>query len=138
MSIPSSYSIVPQVYHRKEHLHSQVPTFQGTVDGSAEVAKQALIEEYRWLETVVETHQTESTIPSWSNYHSKKEHNVPSVKRYHSLLSLIDAPIIMKTIEYLNPCQIAVDGYVISQCMHLQKKNNIEIQKNVNQVHISV
>ena len=62
-SIPSSYSIVPQVYHLKEPLHPQVLTFQGTADGLAEVFNQALIEENRWLETVVETHQTESIIP---------------------------------------------------------------------------
>ena len=34
--------------------------------------QQALIKEYRCLGTVVETHQTESIIPSWSNYHSNK------------------------------------------------------------------
>ena len=87
----------------------------------AEVFKQALIEEYRWLETVVETHKTDSIVPSWSKYHSNKEHNVPSAKGYHSLLPLIYAPvhtiasqyhcmnIIMKTIEYLNPGQVAVN-----------------------------
>ena len=70
---------------------------------------------------VVETHQFESIIPSWSKYYSNKECDVPTVMRYHSLLPLIDAPvhtiasqyhcmnIIMKTIEYLNPGQIAVD-----------------------------
>ena len=79
-SIPSSDSIVPQVYHRKEPLHPQFLTFQGTVDGSAEVFKQGLIEEYRWLETVVETHQNESIKASWSQYHSNKERNVPSVR----------------------------------------------------------
>ena len=131
-SIPSSYSIVPQVYHGKEPLHPQVLTFQGTVDGLVEVFKQALIEEYRWLETVVENHQNESIIPSWSKYHSNKERNASSVKGYHSLLSLIDAPvhtiasqyhcmnIIMKTIEYLNPGQIAVD--VCDQLMHALTK----------------
>ena len=40
-SIPSSYTIVPQVYHRKKPLHSQVLTFQGTADGLAEVFMQA-------------------------------------------------------------------------------------------------
>ena len=87
----------------------------------AEVFQQALIEEYRWLETVVETHKTDSIVPSWSKYHSNKEHNVSSAKGYHSLLPLIYAPvhtiasqyhcmnIIMKTIEYLNPGQVAVD-----------------------------
>ena len=45
-SIPSPYSIVPQVPHRKEPLHLQVLTFQGTVNGSAEVFKHALIKEY--------------------------------------------------------------------------------------------
>ena len=114
-SKPSSYSIVPQVYHHKEPLHPQVVSFEGTVNGLAKVFKQALIEEYRWSETVVETHQTES------KYHSNKECNVPSVKGYHRLLPLIDAPvhtmasqyhcmnIITKIIEYLNPGQIAVD-----------------------------
>ena len=69
----------------------------------------------------METHQTKSIIPSWSKYHSNKERNIPSVKGHYSLLPLIDAPvltigsqyhcmnIIMKTIEYLNPGQIAVD-----------------------------
>ena len=52
-SIPSSYSIILQVYHRKEPLYAQVLTFQGTVGGLAEVFKQALIEYDRWLETVV-------------------------------------------------------------------------------------
>ena len=106
-SIPSSYSIVPQVHHGQEPLYPHVLTFQGTVDGLAETFKQALIEE--------------STIPSWSKYHSNKERNVSSVRGYHSLLSLIDTPvhtiasqyhcatIIMKTIEYLKPGQIAVD-----------------------------
>ena len=42
--IPSSYSIILRVYHRKEPLYAQVLTFQGTVDGLAEVFKQALIE----------------------------------------------------------------------------------------------
>ena len=65
-SIPSSYSIVPQVYHRKEPLYPQGLTFEGTANGLAEVFKQALTEEYRWLETLVETHQTES------KYHSNK------------------------------------------------------------------
>ena len=62
-----------------------------------------------------------SIIQSLSKYHSNKEHNVPSVKGYHSLLPLIDAPVhtitsqydcmntIMKTTEYLNPGQIKVD-----------------------------
>ena len=45
--IPSSCSTVPQVYHRKKPLHPQVLTFQETADGSAEVIKQAFIEEYR-------------------------------------------------------------------------------------------
>ena len=40
-SIPLSYSIVPQVYHRKKPFHSQVLTFQGTADGLAEVFMQA-------------------------------------------------------------------------------------------------
>ena len=146
-SIPSSYSIVPQVYQGKEPLHPQVLTFQGTVNGLAEVFKQALIEEYRWLETVVETHQNESIIPSWSKYHSNKERNAPSVKGYHSLLSLIDAPvhtiasqyhcmnIIMKTIEYLSPGQIAVDvcDLPVSASVY-----NIETQKNLDQANISV
>ena len=69
----------------------------------------------------METHQTESITPSWSKYHSNKERNVPSVKGYHSFLPLINAPvhtipsqyncmsIIMKSIEYLHPGQIAVD-----------------------------
>ena len=121
MSITSFCSIVPQVYHLKEPFRPQVLTFQGTVDGLAEVVKQVLIEEYRWLETVVETHQTESIIPSWFKYHSNKERNVPSVKAYHSLLPLIYATfhtiasqyhfmnIIMKTIKCLNPGQVAVD-----------------------------
>ena len=43
-SIPSPYSIVLQVYHRKEHLHPQVLTFQGTVDGLAKDFKQVLTE----------------------------------------------------------------------------------------------
>ena len=64
-SIPSSYSIVPQVYQRKEPLYPQVLTFQRTVHGLAEDFNQALIEEYRWLETVVETHRIESIILSW-------------------------------------------------------------------------
>ena len=51
--IPSSYSIILRVYHRKEPLYAQVLTFQGTVGGLAEVFKQALIEYDRWLETVV-------------------------------------------------------------------------------------
>ena len=77
--------------------------------------------EYRWLEKVVDTHQTESIIPTWSKYHSIKECNVPFVKGYHSLLPLTYAPfctivsqyhcmnIVMQTNEYLNPSQIAVD-----------------------------
>ena len=120
-SIPSSYTILPQVYYRKETFHSQALTFQGTVDGLAEVFKLALIEEYGWFGTAVDTHQTESIIPSWPKYNSNKEHNVPFVKGYPSLLSLIDAPvhtiasqyhcmnIIMKTIEYFNSSQIVVD-----------------------------
>ena len=120
-SIPSSYSIVPQVNHHKEPLHPLVLTFKVTVNGLADIFKQALIEECRWLEIIVETHQTDSIIPSWSKYHSNKERNVPSVKGYRSLLPLIDAPvytiisqyhcmnIIIKTIEYLSSGQIAVD-----------------------------
>ena len=61
--------------------------------------------------------KTESFIPSWSRYYSNKERNVTSVKRYHSFLPLIDAPVhtiasqyhCMKTIKYLNPGQISVD-----------------------------
>ena len=119
-SRPLSYSIVPQVYHRKEHLHPQVLTFPGTVGRSADVFKQDLKEEHRCCETVVETHQAESIIPSWSKYHSNKERNVPSVKGYHSLLPVIDdlldtfsnqyhcINIIMKTTQYLNLGQVAV------------------------------
>ena len=80
---------------------------------------------------VVETHYT--IIPSWSKYHFNKEHNVPSVNGYHSLLPLIDAPvhiivnryhcinIIMKITEYLNTGQIAPG-----------------VEKNLDQVNISV
>ena len=87
----------------------------------ADIFKQALIEECGWLVIIVETHQTDSIIPSWSKYHSNKERNVPSVKGYRSLLPLIDAPvytiisqyhcmnIIIKTIEDLSSGQIAVD-----------------------------
>lgn len=115
------YSIFPQVYHHKEPLHPQALTFESPVDRSAEIFKQALNEEYRLSKTVVGTYQIESMKPSWSKYHSNKERNVPSVQGYHSLLLLIDAPvhtissqyhcmnIIMKTIECLNPGQIAVD-----------------------------
>ena len=46
-SIPPSYRIVPHVYHLKKPLNPKVITFQGTVDGSAEVFKETLIEEYR-------------------------------------------------------------------------------------------
>ena len=53
MPIPLSYSIVQQVYHGKEPLHPQVFTFQGNVNGLAEVFEQALIEEYRWLDTIM-------------------------------------------------------------------------------------
>ena len=45
-SIPSSYSIIPYVYHRKEPPHPQVLPFQGTVEWSAQVFKQALTVEY--------------------------------------------------------------------------------------------
>ena len=79
MSISSSYSIFSHVYHRKELLHPQDLTFQGIVDGLTEVFKQAVIEEYRWCEKVVEIHQTESIIPSWSKYHSNKERSFPFV-----------------------------------------------------------
>ena len=53
-SVPSSYGIVPQVYHGKKPIHPQVLAFQGTLDGLAEVFKQALIEEYRCLEIVLD------------------------------------------------------------------------------------
>ena len=92
-SILLSYSIVPQGYHCKKPLNAQVLNFQGIADVSAEVLKEALIEEYRWLETVVDTHQTESIISSWSRYHSNKDRNAQPVKRYYSLLPLIDAPV---------------------------------------------
>ena len=60
-------------------------------------------------------------IPSLCKYLSNKEGNVLSVKGHHNFLPLIDAPvyaiasqyhcmiIIMKTNEYLNSGQIAVD-----------------------------
>ena len=96
---------------------------------------------------VVETHQFESIIPSWSKYYSNKECNVPTVMRYHSLLPLIDAPvhtiasqyhcmnIIMKTIEYLNPGQIAVD--VCDQPVYaLTKEVQYRNPKNLDQVNI--
>ena len=92
-SILSSYSIVPQGYHCKKPLNVQVLTFQGIADGSVEVLKEALIEEYRWLETVVDAYQTESIISSWSKYHSNKDCNAQPVKRYYSLLPLTDAPV---------------------------------------------
>ena len=40
----------------------------------------------------------------------------------------------MKTIEYLNPGQIALDK--CDHLVHLQRKYNIEIQKDLNQVNI--
>ena len=43
----------------------------------------------------------------------------------------------METIDFLNPGQIAVDVCII-QCTHLQRKYNTEIQKNLDQVNISV
>ena len=46
-SIPPFYRIVPHVCHLKKPLNPKVITFQGTVDGSAEVFKETLIEEYR-------------------------------------------------------------------------------------------
>ena len=71
------------------------------------------------METVVKTHH--AVTPSWSKDHSNEESNVPSVKGYHSLLPLTDAPvhiiasqyhcmnIITKTNDSFNPCQIVVD-----------------------------
>ena len=70
-------------------------------------------------------------------------------KEYLKLLPFIDAPvhtiasqyhctnIIMESTEFLNPGQIAVDVCII-QCTHLPRKYNIEIQKNSDQVNISV
>ena len=78
-SIPSSYSI------RKEPLHPQVSTFQRTAEGSAELFKQAFIEECHNL------------LP----LRDAPVHTIAS--QYHCL------NIIMKTIEYLSPGQIAVD-----------------------------
>ena len=46
-SISPSYRIVPHVYQLKEPFNPKVITFQGTVNGSAEVFEEALIEEYR-------------------------------------------------------------------------------------------
>ena len=131
MSIPSSFSIIPKVFHHKEPLHDQVLTFQRTFSESAEVFKKALIEEYRCWETTVGTQQTESIIPLWSKYHSNKEPNVLSVKGHHSLLPLIDAPVdtiasqyhcmdIIMSIEHLNPGQIAID--VCDQLMYALTK----------------
>ena len=99
-SIPPSYRIVPHVYHLKKPLNPKVITFQGTVDGSAEVFKETLIEEYRRLETIVKTHHAESIITSWSKDHSNEESNVPSVKEYHSLLPLIDGPVHISASQY--------------------------------------
>ena len=95
------------------------------------------------------TYQTEFIIPLWSKYYSNKKCNVPSVKRCHSLLPLIDAPvhtvasqyhymnIIMNNIEYLNPGHIAV--YLCDQPVYaLSEEIQYRNQKNLARVNISV
>ena len=119
---PSYVDIKPTFIPKRKNLYAPKCSYPVSLYDDISMFEQARDCEISWLETINDDFKLNRIpIDSWSKHHANQRRREPSMKDIHALLPLIPKPVhtlqnqlhcmnlIMRTINYINPSQTAVD-----------------------------